>query len=221
LDATTGLISGTPNAAGPSSFTVRVIDTAGQMDTQSLSILVDPATPPNITTTTLPAATVSQPYSQVLQAMGGTGTRTWSVVNGSLPANLALSSTGIISGIPTNSGTSNFTVRITDALSLPDTQALSIPVSAAPSPLAIATNSLPEGVSNDLYAATLAASGGITPYNWSVTTALPIGLMLASAAGVISGTPTSPSNANFTFTVRDATGEILTKQLNLRIRSND
>lgn len=221
LNTTTGLISGTPTAPGPTSFTVRVVDTAGQIDTQSLSILVESATPPNITTTTLPGGTVSQPYSEVLQATGGIGARTWSLAGGSLPANLALSSTGIISGTPTNTGTSNFTVRVTDALSLPDTQALSITISAAPSPLTITTNSLPQGERNEAYAATIAASGGILPYTWSVTPALPAGLMLAPAAGVISGTPTLPSNANYIFTVRDSTGQTTTKQLNLRIRNND
>jgi hypothetical protein len=85
LNPTTGAISGTPNAAGTSSFTVRVADTAGQADTQALSILINSPTPPNITTTTLPGGTVSQPYSQPLQATGGTGTLVWSRSAGSLP----------------------------------------------------------------------------------------------------------------------------------------
>lgn len=54
LNPTTGVILGTSTAAGPSSFTVRVADTAGQADTQALSILINPSTPPNITTTPLP-----------------------------------------------------------------------------------------------------------------------------------------------------------------------
>ena len=140
LDPTTGVISGTPTAAGTSSFTVRVADTAGQADTQALSIRINPPSPPTITTTSLPGGTVGLPYSQVLQATGGTGTLVWSLSAGSLPANLTLSPAGTISGTPTNTGTSNFTVKVTDALAQSDTQALSIAVSAA---LTITTTSLP------------------------------------------------------------------------------
>ena len=219
LNSTTGLISGTPNAPGTSSFTVRVADTTGQVDTQALSILINPPTPPFITTTTpLPGGTVGLAYSQSLQATGGTGTLAWSLSVGSLPANLTLSSDGVISGTPTNTGTSNFTVKVTDALSQSDTQPLSITISPVPPPLTITTNSLPDGRMNRPYSATLKASGGTTPYTWSVTPALPGGLILAPATGVISGRPTATSDIDLDFTVRDSTNQTATKQLNLRIR---
>lgn len=219
LDPFTGVISGTSTAAGLSSFTVRVADTAGQADTQALSILINTPTPPNITTTTLPGGTVSQPYSQALQATGGTGTLVWSLTSGSLPSNLALSQAGTIFGTPTNAGTSNFAVRVTDQLSQSDTQPLSITISSVPTPLTITTNSLPEGKRNQAYTATLVASGGIIPYTWSVTPGLPTGLTLIPALGVIIGTPTAMSNVNYNFTVRDLTNQTTTKQLNLRIKN--
>ena len=218
LNPATGAISGTPTATGTSPFTVRVADTAGQADTQALSILINPATPPNITTTSLPGGTVGQAYSQTLQATGGTGTLVWTKSVGSLPANLALSSSGTISGTPTNTGTSNFTVKVTDAISQSDTQSLSITISPASSPLTITTNSLPDGKRNQVYAATLAASGGTIPYTWSVTPPLPAGLTLVPATGVISGTPTAMSNIDYNFTVRDSTNQTTTKQLNLQIK---
>ena len=62
-----GVISGTPTAAGTSSFTVRVQDAGGLSDTQALSITINqPAPPPSpsITTTTLPAGTLGQSYNQ-------------------------------------------------------------------------------------------------------------------------------------------------------------
>ena len=221
LDPTTGVISGTPNAPGTSSFTVRVTDTAGQADTQALSILINQPTPPNITTTTpLPGGTVGLAYSEPLQATGGTGTLVWSLFGGSLPVNFALSPAGTISGTPTNTGTSNFTVRVTDALSKFDTQPLSIVVSAAPLPLTITTKSLLEGRRNQPYTDTLEASGGTIPYTWSVTPDLPAGLTLAPATGVISGTPTATSNINHDFTVRDSTNQTTTKELKLRIRNS-
>lgn len=220
LNSTTGVISGTPNAPGTSSFTVRVADTTGQADTQALSILINPATPPNITTTSLPGGTVGQAYNQTLQATGGIGTLVWSRSAGSLPSNLALSSAGVISGTPTNTGTSNFTVQVTDALSQSDTQPLSIAISAAPLPLTITTTSVAScRVNRNNCNRTLTASGGTTPYTWSLNAgseALPAGLSLSSD-GVISGTPTVIGSKSPTFRVQDSAGRSATKQLTLTI----
>ena len=132
--------------AGTSTFAVRVADAAGQDDTQALSIVINLSDPPNITTTTLPGGTVGQAYNQTLQATGGIGLLTWTISGGSLPAMLSLSPGGVISGTPTNAGTANFTVRVTDTLNQSDTQALSIAVSAA---LTITTNryQMPKSVS--------------------------------------------------------------------------
>lgn len=219
LNSTTGVISGTPNAPGTSSFTVRVADTSGQADTQALSILINPAVPPNITSTSpLPGGTVGQAYNQTLQANGGTGTLVWSRSAGSLPANLTLSSNGDISGTPTNTGISNFTVRVTDALSQTDTQPLSITVTTA---LTITTTSINSCRVNRNCSRTLTASGGTTPYTWSLNTgseALPAGLSLSSG-GVISGTPTVIGSRSPTFRVQDSAGRSATKQLTVTITS--
>ncbi len=217
LNPTTGAISGTPNAAGTSSFTVRVADTAGQADTQALSILINSPTPPNITTTTLPGGTVGLAYSQPLQATGGTGTLVWSRSAGSLPANLALSSAGTIAGTPTNTGTSNFTVMVTDALSQSDTQPLSITISAAPAPLTITTTTLPGGTVGLAYNQTLQATGGTGTRIWSLSVgSLPANLALSSA-GVISGTPTNTGTSNFTVRVTDALSQSDTQPLSIMI----
>ena len=132
LSPTSGTITGAPTATGTFPFTVRVADTFGQSDTQALSILVSTNNPPQIGTTSLPAGTVNQPYSQQVQVSGGNGTLTWSISGGSLPPGLALSPTGTISGTPTTQGTFNFTVSVTDSLGQSDTQALSIVINSAP-----------------------------------------------------------------------------------------
>jgi Putative Ig domain/IPT/TIG domain len=72
--------------------------------------------PPSITTTSLPAATVGVAYTATLKASGGKKPYTWSITVGTLPAGLTLNpSTGVISGTPTGTGTSTFTVRVTDS----------------------------------------------------------------------------------------------------------
>jgi hypothetical protein len=73
-------------------------------------------------------------------------------------------------------------------------------------PLAITTTSLPAGTVGNPYAATLAASGGTSPYKWALTAgSLPSGLSLDAATGAISGTPSaSASKASLTFQVTDS-----------------
>lgn len=69
----------------------------------------------SITTTTLPNGNVGAAYSQTI-ATNGCTSPTFSVSSGALPGNLSISSaTGSISGVPTSSGTSNFTVAVSDA----------------------------------------------------------------------------------------------------------
>jgi hypothetical protein len=204
LNQTTGVISGTPTLAGPSSFTVRVADAGGQEDTQDLSITINLLNPPNITTTTpLPGGTVGQPYNQTLQATGGVLALIWTLSGGSLPAMLSLSSDGVISGTPTNAENKNFTVRVTDTLNQSDQQDLSIAVSAA---LTITTTSLPDAGVGKNYGPTVQRSGGIAPFTWSVTPALPAGLDLEAPTGKFSGSPEVGTDGDYTltFTVQDS-----------------
>ena len=74
-----------------------------------------------------------------------------------------------------------------------------------------AAGALAGGVIGTPYSVTLAGAGGITPYNWSVTSgALPAGLTLGATTGILSGTPTSPGNATFTVTLTDSGSPALT-----------
>lgn len=210
LDTATGIISGTPTTAGASSFTVSVSDSATTPRTASLAytITIQPATVLTITTISLPAATVGTPYSQTLAATGGVLPLTWSISLGTLPAGLALDpATGIISGTPTTAETANFTVTVTDS-SVPaatDTQDLSITVSAVGSPVTITTTTMPNATFGNAYSQTLAATGGTLPYTWSISAgALPSGLSLNPATGVILGTPLVSGPFNFTVMVTDS-----------------
>src|SRR5207248_8935885 len=78
-----------------------------------------PSLPPSIMlgSTNPGAATVGVSYNQALSASGGTGPYTFALVGGALPAGLALSAAGALSGIPTADGSFSFTVEATDTIS--------------------------------------------------------------------------------------------------------
>jgi len=214
LAAGTGVISGIPTASGTSNFTVQVTDANSLSAQKALSLTV--ATPPSVTTTSLPGGAQNAAYTATLTATGGTTPYSWSIASGTLPAGLSLAAgTGVISGTPTATGTSNFTVQVTDINSSSAQKALSLTVVAAPS---ITTTSLAGGTQNAAYSATLTATGGTTPYSWSIASGtLPAGLSLAAGTGVISGTPTATGTSNFTVQVTDANSLSAQKALSLTV----
>jgi hypothetical protein len=118
LASSTGVISGTPAAAGAFSFSVKATDASSQTATKELSINV---APPPLSATSVPLleTLLRSAFSYQLTANGGTPAYTWSVTTGALPAGLTLSSSGLISGASTAAGvfTLGATVRDQGALS--------------------------------------------------------------------------------------------------------
>jgi len=84
--------------------------------------------PLNITTIDLPSGTEDESYSAQLNATGGAGNYTWEIVSGELPPGLTLSTNGSISGEPEETGTFEFTVRVTDGNGSRDERRLRIKV---------------------------------------------------------------------------------------------
>ena len=88
--------------------------------------------PLTVATTTLTGGTVTVAYSATLAATGGSGTGySWMVAIGALPAGLTLATSGDLSGIPTATGTSSFTVKVTDSSGASATSNLSLTIVAA------------------------------------------------------------------------------------------
>ncbi|MGA2131222.1 MAG: putative Ig domain-containing protein [Bryobacteraceae bacterium] len=218
LAATTGVISGQPTAAGTPAFTIQVTDSNGASTAKGFTVTINAALV--ITTNSpLPTATVGVNYSQTLAASGGSGSYTWSVSAGALPAGLTLAAgTGVISGQPTTAGTPSFTIQATDTNSVSTTKPFSMTVNAA---LTITTTSpLPTGTVGVNYSQTLAASGGSGSYTWSVSAgALPAGLTLAASTGVISGQPTTAGTPSFTIQVTDTNSVSTTKPFSMTVNA--
>jgi hypothetical protein len=150
--------------------------------------------PLSIATTSLPNGTVGAVYSSSVAASGGTTPYTF--VASGLPGGLSISpSTGAITGTPAQSaaGTSAIAITVTDSTQ-PTAQSAtaSLSLSISPSKLAISTTSLPAATVGAAYSASIAATGGTTPYTFSAT-GLPSGLSISPSTGAITGTPAASS----------------------------
>ena len=216
LDGGSGNITGTPTASGTSTFTVQVKDAQSVTATKQFSITV--AAGLTITTApSLPNGTIGQAYTLTLAEAGGTGPNfTWQVTTGALPGGLTLTSSGTITGTPTSNGTFNFTVEVTDSNNVMATKAFTLTIASG---LTI-TNAptLPSGVVGGSYSQTLNATGGTSPYTWSVSAgSLPGGLTLSPSGGAIAGTPTTGGTFSFTVTVTDSNNVSTSKSFSLSI----
>lgn len=115
--AGSGVISGTPNAAGSFSFTVTATDADSHTASKVLSISV--AAPP-VSVSAIPALETLKglSFNYQLSANGGTTPYTWSVSSGALPSGLNLNATGgLISGTPSVGGLFLLTVTVRDSAS--------------------------------------------------------------------------------------------------------
>ena len=135
-DQATTSLSVLLGAAGTSTQT-SIDVTAPNGSQRTYTVLVNraaPIPPPSITTTSLPNGNVGTPYSQQLQATGGSGALTWAIIAGSLPVGFNnISAGGVISGQPILAGApATFTVQVTDARQQSDTQDLSIEIFNSP-----------------------------------------------------------------------------------------
>lgn len=175
------------------------------------------AAPPQVSTSSLPNATATTPYSTTLAATGGSKPFSWKVSKGSLPAGLTLdAASGKISGTPTAPGTTSFTVTVTDAKKATASRDLKLVVASPPA--VITTASLPNATAGKPYVATLTGSGSAAPYRWAITGGnLPAGLNLDPLGGTISGVPTGVGTGAFTLELTGADGGKASRALSITV----
>lgn len=202
---TGGVLSGTPTASGTSSFTVLATDSSGGAGphTGAQSYTLSTSAGPSIDQTSVPAATVGSAYSTTLSATGGTAPYSFALVSGALPAGIVFSSGGAFSGTPTHAGSFAVTVRVTDSNGVTNQQGLVLVTGAPTLALTPAAGSLQADYAV-AYSTPFAGSGGTAPYTYTATGALPAGISLNAATGVLSGTATQSGNFPIAVTVTDS-----------------
>ena len=217
LDPVTGALNGTPVSAGLYAFSVLVTDSTRRSSGVApyhlavtpfqgggdVSVLLSPET----------ATVSSSAKQQFLATVSGTSNTavTWSASGGTMaPAGWFVAPSVVQ---PTQ-------VTVT-ATSVADTSksasaAVTVTPQAGSQKLVIQTTSISSAESGQPYQATLAASGGQTPYKWSSSGSLPAGVTL-STAGVVSGTATSTGSFTFTAAVKDAASHSAQQALTLTV----
>ncbi|MBY0507460.1 MAG: putative Ig domain-containing protein [Bryobacteraceae bacterium] len=200
-----GIVSGTPSSTGSYAFVIRVRDAAGDQIQRAFTLQIG-ASGLAFSNLALPAVFVGQNYRAVLQANGGVIPYTYSLVAGSLPAGLALSTNGLITGIPTAGGQSSVTIRATDAAG--SVAESTFVFAAVASSIGFSFNALPNAFVGQMMNFNLTATGGVGPYVFTSPAGLPPGLLLSST-GLLSGTPTQPGLFNVLLRATDAIGAVV------------
>lgn len=217
-----GVLAGTATTQGAYIFTLRVVDQSGKIASKSFTLEVGPPPPPlSIKTETLPQGRLGINYRAQLEALGGAGGYSWVIESGALPAGLAMSAEGAITGQPNAIGTTAFIVRVRDAVGTATTKQLLLVIAQPPPPLVIQTVQLAETTAERAYQQSLQATGGVPPYTWSIASgSLASGLSL-SADGTISGTPLVAGTSVFVVRVTDSAEQTATRTLAIQVKPAD
>lgn len=214
LDATTGVLSGTPTLRGTYNIAVQAADASS---TVSKTLTLEVQRPPLTISTVSPLfdATVGAAYSQTFTATGGQTPYRWSM-QGTVPGLTLDPATGALTGTPTTAGTYTVTIDATDAANGRNSKAFTLRV-VEPQLTITNASPLPSGTVGQPYTQRFLASGGRAPYSWSIVSGQVPGLSLNAVTGVLGDTLTAPGTFNFVVQVRDSAGLVTTKPFSVTI----
>lgn len=199
-----GFVTGTPTTPGTYNFSVTATDVNNCTGTQAYTMVIDCQTI-SIDQATLPAGTVNAAYSESLTQTGGIGSGSFAVSSGTLPTGLTLTSAGVLSGTPTQSGTFNIDITYTDGNGCDVTTSYALVIACQT--ITIDQTTQPDGVAGVTYLGTaMTQTGGLGTATFAVTSgALPAGVTL-NTDGTFAGAPTVTGTFTFEITGSDVNG---------------
>jgi hypothetical protein len=215
-----GTLSGTPTTTGEYLTTVQVTDATQTTASTALSMIVQLGQL-SVAPLVLPGATSGALYYTPVSITGGTPPYLINVVSANpsqfpevSPINTQ--STFSIFGSPGTPGVYPVPLTVTDSLGQVLSTTLTITVSPS---LQVAPGQPGSGIVGQPYSATLSASGGTQPYNWSVISGgLPPGITL-SPTGTLLGTPLASGSYSAGLLVADAAGYSVTDAVSMAVSS--
>jgi hypothetical protein len=233
LNSATGSITGTPTVVGTYNFLMNVstiqatgLDStppgresssgppAKQYGSSSAHIVVAASGAGGLSISPSSVTVVSQGQQQFTAQMSGTANTavTWSTDVGTVSSSGAFVAPTVTSNTPatiTATSTSNPSVHAAATVTV-------TPLGA----LTITNGALPNGNINTPYAATLSATGGVSPYQWSLASGtLPSGIQLQPSSGVITGMTAFAGSYPITAKVTDLSGHSASLPLTLTLSS--
>lgn len=209
-----GLISGTPTSTGTFTPTIRV--TSGGVYTEKQFTLIS-AVDVGLRAKTFLTCTSGVAFTDQGQAQGGVRPYSYSLLSGSLPPGLALTTVlnnvevWQLAGTPTQSGSYTFTIGVTDAEGRTNNRTFSLTVASG---VQITTTTISPIVVGGSYSGTLTASGVTGTAVWSIVdNGGATNLTINSSTGALGGTAIV-GDFTVTFKVTDSpSGLFNTKQI--------
>lgn len=216
LDAISGLLSGTATTEGAFTFTVRVASGVAVAE-RSFTLQVRAATVEvMVASRSLPPAALGAQYDAQLLAVGGIEPYTWTSVR-SVPGGLTVRPDGRVTGTPELAGDETLTVQVRDAAGDTATADVLLTIIDPQRRVAITQTPLPVAmIGIELCEVRMFATGGVTPYRWSIVDGDAGGLEL-SEDGELCGVPPAAGRFPFVVQVADAEGRVDTSGFTLEV----
>src|SRR6266487_905599 len=195
VNTNTGLISGTPTAAGTYSVTISATNANGT-GTATLTLTIN-APPPVITSPGTATGTVGVAFSYQITATNNPTSFNATGLPGGLTVN---TTTGLISGTPTTAGTYPVTISASNS---GGTGTATLVITINTPPPVITSPGTATGTVGVAFSYQITATSNPTSYGAS---SLPPGLTVNTATGLISGTPTTVGTYPVTITATNSGG---------------
>lgn len=218
-------ITGAASFVGSENFVLRATDSCDPPTTVARNFTIRVPGNPSCSALSfanenpLPQGFVGTPYSVTFTGSGGIPP--YVITEGSivLPDGLTFAD-GVVSGTPTETGGGLLRIFVTDSCVPPQTVEKSFDFVITPAgcpAMDLAGNFFPDGAVGLPYSQTIAATGGVPPFTYTVISGSPPAGVTLATDGTLSGTPTAEGDHTFTVRATDSCATPQAKEANFRV----